>query len=109
MKRFMTIGTILALLCVGCATPQKTGQTMQAVAITAPTIGRQLPKLYKTLEDAKLVPAYQEEATKWLAALDIAAPVIVSQGEALSGDTFNWTACIVQAAIAAVKVMGLWL
>ena len=109
MKRFMTIGTILALLCVGCATPQKTGQTMQAVATTAPVLAYQLDAVYDTLIKAKAVPAHQEIATNALRSLDEIAPMVQQQGAALAGDNFNWAALVIQAAITAVKVLGLWL
>ena len=109
MKKLLTIGIILGLTFTGCATPQKTGQTMQTVAVTAPTIAYQLNEVYGTLVAAKAVPAYQEQATKALASLDAIAPMVMNQGAALAGDQFNWAAFVIQAAIAAVKVMGLWL
>ena len=109
MKRHLIIGTILALLCAGCATPQKTDQAMQAVAVTTPTIAYQLDAVYATLIDAKAVPAHQAEATKVLASLDAIAPMVQQQGAALAGDQFNWASFVIQAAITAVKVMGLWL
>ena len=109
MKRLMVIGMILALLCAGCATPQKTGTAMQAVAITAPTIAYQLDAVYATLIDAKAIPAHQDTATRVLRSLDEVAPMVQQQGAALSGDQFNWASLAIQAAITAVKVMGLWL
>ena len=104
----LVIGTILALLITGCATPQKTGQVMQAVAVTAPTIAHQLDAVYATLIDAQALPAHQDVATFWLGHLDAIAPMVQSQGAALAGDQFNWAAFVIQAAIAAVRVWGLW-
>lgn len=109
MKRLLTTGMILALLFTGCATPQKTGQTMQAVAITVPTIAYQLDAVYATLIDAKAIPAHQDIATRVLRSLDEIAPMVHSQGAALAGDQFNWAALAIQAAFTAIKVMGLWM
>ena len=104
---------IVAVLCInfitmGCATPQKTGQAMQAVAITAPTIAYQLDSVYATLRDAQALPAHQDVATFWLGHLDAIAPMVQSQGAALAGDQFNWASFVIQAAITAVRVWGLW-
>ena len=110
MKRLMVIVSVVAILATsGCATPQKTGQTMQAVAVTAPVIAYQLNDVYKVLIAAQAIPAHQAEATKALASLDAIAPMVQSQGAALAGDQFNWASFVIQAAITAVKVMGLWL
>ena len=108
MKKLLIIGIII-LTFTGCATPQKTGQVMQAVAITAPTIAYQLDAVYDTLIKAQAVPAHQEIATNALRSLDEIAPMVASQGAALSADQFNWAALVIQAAITAVKVLGLWL
>ena len=109
MKRFAVIGMILALLLTGCATPQQTGQVLQTVAVTAPTIAYQLNDVYGTLIKAQAIPAHQETATKALASLDAIAPMVQQQGAALAGDQFNWASFVIQTAITAVKVMGLWL
>ena len=110
MKRLMVIVSVVAILATsGCATPQKTGQTMQAVATTAPVLAYQLDAVYDTLIKAKAVPAHQEIATNALRSLDEIAPMVASQGAALAGDNFNWAALVIQAAITAVKVLGLWL
>ena len=113
-RKPLTVLTIVAILCInlvtmGCATPQKTGQTMQAVAITAPVLAYQLDAVYDTLIKAQAVPAHQEIATNALRSLDEIAPMVASQGAALSADQFNWAALVIQAAITAVKVLGLWL
>ena len=100
---------ILALFFTGCATPQKTGTAMQTVAITAPIIAYQLNDVYKVLIAAQAIPAHQAEATKALASLDAIAPMVQAQGAALAGDDFNWASFVIQAAIAAVRVMGLWM
>jgi hypothetical protein len=105
---------IVAFLCInlatiGCATPQKTGAALQAVAVTAPTIAYQLNDVYKVLIAAKALPAYQAEATKALASLDAIAPMVQAQGAAIEGDKFNWASFVVQAAIAVAQVMGLWM
>ena len=109
MKKLLVIGIILGLTFTGCATPQKTGQVMQAVATTAPVLAYQLDAVYDTLIKAKAVPAHQEIATNALRSLDEIAPMVASQGAALSADQFNWASLVIQAAITAVKVLGLWL
>mgnify|MGYP001567073502 CR=1 FL=1 len=110
MKKFLVLALVLAIVsgCAGFTTPQKTGATVAALASTAPTLAYALDDVYAALIKAKAVPSYQAEATKVLASLDAIAPMVHAQGAALAGDQFNWASFVINAAITAVKVMGIW-
>ena len=104
----LMIGCVLLSNCVGCATPQKTGATVAALAQTAPTLAYALDDVYAALIIAKAVPDYQTEATKALASLDAIAPMVHAQGAALAGDQFNWASFVINSAITLVKLLGIW-
>lgn len=110
MKKIMVIGMILALLFVGsCANRKATGTIVSNAALTAPTLAYALDDVYKVLIEAKAVPDHQAVATFWLGWIDDIAPTVHALGENLAGDDFNWASLVINAAIAAVKVMGYWL
>lgn len=114
-KNFMAGMLLSAALIValgplsGCADTKATGRGVSAVALTAPTLAYALDDVYAALIAAKAIPDHQAEATKALASLDAIAPMVQSQGAALSGDNFNWASFVIEAAMTAVKVMGVWL
>ncbi len=112
MKKFMVSGTILALVLLfagGCADMKATGTKISNVALTAPALAYALDDVYAVLIAAKAVPDNRIEATKALAALDVIAPMVKVQGDALAGDQFNWASFVISAAITTAKVMGYWL
>ena len=110
MKRLMIIGMVLALPFVsGCANMKATGATISNAALTAPVLAYALDDVYEKLIKAKAVPDHQIIATFWLEHLDAVAPMVHELGENLAGDDFSWASLIINAAIAAAKVMGYWL
>lgn len=114
MKRVMVFFIIvalalaLALVVGGCTSTQQTGKTISAMALTVPQLAYALDDVYAALISAKAIPDHQVEATKALAALDAIAPMVKAQGDALSGDQFNWVSFVISAAVATVKILGIW-
>jgi len=112
MRKHLALLAIIILsisLLSGCADTKATGAVISTVALTAPALAQNLDTVYAALIAAKAVPDHQAEATKALAALDAIAPMVQSQGAALSGDNFNWASFVINAAFTAVKVMGILL
>jgi hypothetical protein len=113
-KNFMVGMLLIAVLILflgglpGCADTKATGTAISAVALTAPGLASALDNVYAALIAAKTIPDHQADATKALASLDAIAPMVQSQGAALSGDKFNWASFVIEAAMTAVKVMGVW-
>ena len=114
MKKLLAVLAIIVLaggLFCGCASPfsSATGAKIAAAALTAPVLASALDDVYAVLIAAKAVPDHQAEATKALASLDAIAQMVHVEGENLNGDKFNWASFVINAAIAAAKVMGYWL
>lgn len=114
-KNFMA-GMLLSLALIlplgplaGCADTKATGKVISGVALTAPTLAYALDDVYAALIAAKAIPDHQAEATKALASLDAIAPMVKAEGDNLAGDNFNWASFVVNAAMTAVKIMGVWL
>ena len=107
MKKLLVLVLAIVML-AGCANTQSAGKYISTAGLTAPQLAYALDDVYAALIAAKAIPDHQAEATKALAALDAIAPLVKSQGDALSGDQFNWVSFVIQAAITAVKVMGIW-
>lgn len=106
----LAVALLMALgLLSGCASLKAAGPTISAVALTAPQLGTALDNVYAALISAKAMPDHQAEATKALASLDAIAPMVQAQGAALAGDQFNWASFVIDAAMTAVKVMGVLL
>jgi hypothetical protein len=97
----------VSLLC-GCADTKATGAAVSVAALTAPALAHPLEIVYAALIAAQAVPDHRAEATKALASLDAIAPMVQAQGAALAGDEFNWASFVIQAAITAAQVMGVW-
>lgn len=97
------------MLCpLGCSNPKATGQTLSQAALTAPVLAQKLDEVYQVMVVAKMLPDHRDKATRVLASLDAIAPMVKEQGDALTGDQFNWASFVVSAAITAAQVMGLW-
>jgi hypothetical protein len=111
MKKLLAVLAIMVLagsLCSGCADTKAAGAKISAAALTAPALAAALDNVYAVLIAAKAVPDHQAEATKALASLDAIAEMVHEQGENLAGDNFNWASFVINAAIAAARVMGYW-